>query len=340
MPGRIFFKLLALPSLLVALNTCTLDIDIPEYSLEFEGQLVYDPVTADVQITYTFVAEEAFHPCRISLREADGTVVEAEYTEILPAGVPHTFQRNLSGSDDGVYEFRVVVQAEQNGEIVDMPFLDKTFEFYLDGNVPAAPIVTLPEDTYVGDQVTLFEHEEWNVPAGSPVEVYYTLNGDDPDPRNSIGQRYDGSAVLVPASSTPVVVKAVACDMVVDHVQQPPVQSTISFMDAQEVTPVSASITEEFVPGFPGVHTIVISGYGFNASTTVVLYDVDGTEVSSSIVPPIHADQIMVTVNLNHGTGGTEPGVDTVDTGSGTLVIKNSGLSSSPTDCLDFQIVY
>ena len=49
-------------------------------------------------------------------------------------------------------------------------------------------------------------------------------------------------------------------------------------------------------------------------------------------------DEILVTIDLNSGSGGTPPGVDTVDPGTGQLVITNADSPSLPTDYLEFLI--
>jgi hypothetical protein len=330
-PGKNFLGLILLPCLLIALNTCTLEVEIPEYSLTFQGELIYDPYLADVVITYSFIAEEAYHRCKYSLAKSDGTIVEPEQTVVLAAGEPHQYQKDLSGYEDGVYRFHVVVQAERTpGVYVDLEFLDKEFEFYLDKNPPTSPSITLSEGTYVGDQESSFDHLEWSNPEGSPVDVYYSTDGSDPA---AGGVKFDGSPVPIPSSQTPVAIKAVAIDMA-GHVGAPE-ESTISFLKAEAVDPDRADITE----GSPvGAHILVITGYGFNSSTSVELFDPDGTKVFSSILPPIENDQIMLTINLNSGTGGTPPGDNVVNAGWGELVIRNQDTPSFPTDYLDFLI--
>jgi hypothetical protein len=337
MPWKKYLGLLIALSLFLFLTACTLDLEIPEYSLEFDGEILYDPTAANVVIYYTFVAEEPTHPCTYSLHRVDGssgsTVVVPETTEVLVAGQQQKFERDLSGSEDGVYRFRVVVQVEQSpGDYIDMSFLDKTFEFYLDSNAPDAPVITLASDTYVGDQVTLFDHSEWISPAGSPVEVFYTLDGNDPaDPYHR--QKFSGGAIPVPSSDTPVIIRAVAIDMADHYDSFSYSQQTISFMDAESVNPSSSA--DRFGGSPVGYHLREISGYGFNSSTTVELFDFDGTKVISSIIPDILFNQIVVGINLTSGTGGSHPGVDP---GMGTLVIRNEDTPSFPTDYLDFLI--
>jgi hypothetical protein len=249
-----------------------------------------------------------------------------ETTEILAAGLPQKFEANLTGYDDGVYHFRVVVQVERNpDDYVDLTFLDKTFEFYLDADSPVAPTISLPTGMYVGDQVVLFDHAEWTTPVGSPVEIYYTLDGSEPDPP-LIGQKFDGSPVPVDSSVTPVTVKAVACDLVEDHIG-PQTQSIISFMDAQTVTPTSASRFS----GSPivGVHTILIEGYGFSETNNEVQFsDVDGTPIP---VVNVTEDDVAVGVSIDLRGADVDPGV-------GRLTIINHDSPSSPTDYLDFTI--
>jgi hypothetical protein len=330
MPWKKSVALLCLLVLLLFLYTCTLDLEVPKYSLDFKGEILYDPATANVIIYYTFVAEETTHPCTYNLCRVDGTpegsIVIPSTTEILAAGLPQKFETNLSGYDDGVYRFRVVVQVERSpDDYVDLPFLDKTFEFYLDGDSPIAPTITLPTDTYVGDQVVLFDHLEWTTPVGSPVEVYYTLNGTEPDPP-MVGQRFEGSPVFITASATPVTVKAVACDMVEDHVG-PPAESIMSFMDALTVTPTSASRSS----GDPivGVHTLLIEGYGFSEENNEVqLYDVDGTQIP---VVNVTEDDVAIGVSIDLRGMDVNPGV-------GQLSIINHDSTSLPTDYLDFTI--
>jgi len=327
--------------LLLILSSCTLDLEIPEYSLEFDGQILYDPTAANVVIHYTFTAEDPSHPCTYSLLRVDdsggGSIVVPETTEILVAGQEQTFERDLCGYENGVYRFRVVVQVERNpGEYVDLSFLDKSFEFYLDDEAPQAPDITLKTDTYVGDQVTLFDHQEWTTPAGSPVEVFFTITpvGEVPaDPAVSADRRlFEGESVSIPSSETPVTIRAVAIDMAGHYDSLSYAEETvISFMEAQSVIPGSA---DRFGGTPQGHHFLEISGYGFNSSTTVMLYDVDGTEVGL-FVTDLSPKKIVAAINLTSGTGGSDPGVDP---GLGTLVIRNEDTPSLPTDYLDFLI--
>ncbi len=322
--------------LLLILSSCTLDLEIPEYSLEFDGQILYDPTAANVVIHYTFTAEDPSHPCTYSLLRVDDSgevsIVVPETTEILVAGQEQTFERDLCGYENGVYRFRVVVQVERNpGEYVDLSFLDKSFEFYLDDKAPQAPDITLKTDTYVGDQVTLFDHPEWTSPEGSPVEVYFTLDGNDPaDP--SCRQVFSGQGACIPSSESPVIIRAVAIDMAGHYDSLSYTEETISFMAAQSVSPGSA---DRFGGDQPGYHILTITGYGFNSSTTVELFDVDGTEVTVLMGPDILFNQIIVVIVLTSGTGGSDPGVDP---GLGTLVVRNEDPPSCPTDYLDFLI--
>ena len=200
----------SLIALLLLLGTCNLSLQVKEPYLQLEVQAAYQS-TDDITIHFKFTADEPALRARYTLSTPDA-LIESGTTEPLSPGVEYERSIDLPDQfDEGKYLFRLVVQAERGGEFVDLTFLDKTAEFYVDHTAPAsAPIHEQTEVLPDGFHVYL-SHPEWAAPTGSPVALYYTLDGSSPTPS---AKRYNpASGIVVPLTEFDDPLSAKAYDL-------------------------------------------------------------------------------------------------------------------------------
>jgi hypothetical protein len=330
-PWKKFLGIFLLPCLLIVLGTCTLDVEIPNFRLEIIGDTIY-PSAATVTFQYRFIAEEPLHPCRYSLMDDQGTVFDSGQTPLLSSGEWHTYSKDLTGLLDGIYNFRLVVQVEKSpGVYVDLSFLDKEVEFYIDGTAPLEPSADLSSGTYVGDQLVALDHPEWSMPSGSPVKLYYTLDGSTP---TVASPEYTGGTITVTAQeSPPVELRAVAIDLATNP--SPVTMNQYSFMEIISAVNTATSQPEVSINVPGGFFNVIIAGYGFDDTTPadVKFMDVDGTEIWSTVVSDAPTEFIL-NANIANAVGG---GNGVVDPGMGTIQITNSSPNIA-TDTIQFEI--
>jgi hypothetical protein len=400
--------LLLLVGLAVQTTTCKLQPGFPTPLLELECQEAYSTGSV-AAIRFRFVAEEDTHPCRFVFSKIDSDPVELQAGSLadVPSGVWNEYRLDLSGYDQGKYSFRLVVQADHNGELADLSFLDRAVVFYMDWTPPASPdysktdirldgfhvyvnqaewitpggspvsvryevggqdgqdpgtrsplynmstgiVVPLSEydetvrarafdlagnasatfvhepvfvddsppaeptfapvgGLYVGDQHVTLGHSEWTAPVGSPVDVYYTLDGVDP---TATSYRYSGVPVIVSSSATPVTLKARGIDMAGNL--GPVASSSYSFMAITSVENLLAPPDALNSGRLGTLAGIEIHGYGFNESAIphTFLRDADGTTAVIQSGPTFRSStwiSMAVYLTEGSGTGGSDPGMD------------------------------
>ncbi len=308
-------KLFLISCLPVLLSVCKLNVDIPDYSLEFKGTKIY-PTGTIISVSYRFNAEETYHRCRFMLSELTGAILDSGQTEPLKAGEWHTYQKDLTESPDGVYEFQLIVQAEKSSrEYVDLSFLDKAFEFYIDEFPPDPPIPLLPNtQRYAGKQLVSIDHDEWTDPKGSPVKVYYTIDlSGTLDPIIN-GEPYNGDPIEIDDNAETKYLNLVAMDSLHNSeiFSQP-----YHFMKITEVDPPSA---------VKGQVVIAITGFGFDnvsntKNTDVNLFDADGTMAEVRFDANVTPTQIEFFVDMDSTKYGT---IDPNPDKSGTIEVKSN----------------
>lgn len=263
--GRAILTLLLAATFALLLTTCTFELSVPQYSLEFRGKTAYaSPTTASVEFRYT--AEESVHRCRLLVTDSFGATV-SEQTGEFTAGVWHTVGCNLPA--EGRYSLRVVVQVRaSDGGYVDLPFLDKSVYLYVDLTDPVAPTIDPTPLISSGPVSVTLEHPELSNPTGSPVALYYTLDGGPPGPSSL---KYAGSPIVLPPSETPTTLKVVAIDAA-EHASA--VQShCFPFMNILTAMPKYPPLTVNGGPQY-----VYLDGYGLGAIDDVRLYDSDTPE--------------------------------------------------------------
>lgn len=316
-------KLFLISCLPVLLSVCNLNVNVPDYSLEFNGTKIY-PTGTIVSVSYKFTAEETYQRCRFKLSELTGAILDSGQTEPLRAGEWHTYQKDLSGSPDGVYEFQLVVQAEKSpDEYVDLSFLDKEFEFYIDEFPPDPPDILLPSGIFSETQYVTMKHDEWSTPLGSPVEIYYKIDG---DPLSADAILYKKTtAIEIPADEPTHVLNAVAKD------QAGGVSGVTSvdydFLEISAVENVDAVEDPKNWGDLDTVVNISIKGYGFDNPFEAHLYDKNETEASIFSGPTLKSDtEITMSVELYSlngivaGTGYVEVTVSPSNTATDTYL--------------------
>jgi hypothetical protein len=319
--GRAFVTLLLVATLLTLLTTCNMNLAVPSYSLEFRGTTAYPaPVTATVQFKYS--AEDNVQRCRYVLTNSAGIELDSG-TCSVPADRWQTHECDLPAEDR--YTFRVVVQVQKaSGEFVDLSFLDKSVNLYVDESPPDEPQFTLATGVYTTNQYTELLHDELTTPEGSPVVLYYKLNGSPLDPDKI---RNTGAPILVPVSATTQQLNAVAVD---EAGNEGPIASIdYNFMGVTAVVNLSAGGDPPGSGRVGAIPPVEIHGFGFNATVAVQLADVDGT-VAEIFSGPNFSSDTLVTISPKllaaTGTGGSDPGIDP---GEGQIRVK---LTSPATD--------
>jgi hypothetical protein len=199
--------------LVLLLAACNLDLKLSQPFLEIEARTGYNSPD-EVMLRFKFSADEPVLRCRYAISKS-GQEIAAGQTGPLAAGVWHDQTLDISAYGDGQYSFRLIVQAERSGELVDLAFLDKSVDFFLDTVPPADPQIDLTNGQRFTQQQSIQpSHPEWitpTVPQGSAVTIYYTTDGTDP--RTSASRLpCTGSAIPLPFDRSIVSFKAVAED--------------------------------------------------------------------------------------------------------------------------------
>jgi hypothetical protein len=253
------------------LSTCQFDLSLVDPSIDVDAHSAYQ-AGSNITIEYKFTADEYALRCRYTV-DSVGSVVKQGLTGEFPPGTWQQLSIALDPEQaEGEYTVNLMAQALRGRDFVDLAFLTKTFEFFLDSEDPAEPGFS-PAGGLFNDtvDVTLL-HGEWSAPIGSPVTVYYTT--DHTDPTSSSNQYIVGSPIAVQLSATPIEVRAIAID---DSGRQSSVESkTYYFLNIESIeTPVETTDFEQFL------HP---QGYGFANINAVEFMDADGTSVSAVIL--------------------------------------------------------
>jgi hypothetical protein len=269
------------------LAACNLDLKLSEPYLEIEAHAGYNTPN-EVMLRFKFSADEPVLRCRYVMSKS-GQEIAARPTGPLAAGVWHEQSLDISATGDGQYSFRLIVQAERSGQFVDLAFLDKSVDFFLDTAAPADPEIDLPNgQRYTQQQSIQPSHPEWTaptVPEGSPVTIYYTTDGTDP--RTSVSRLSStGSAIPLPFDRGIVPFKAVAEDAAGNQ-SGGIIARDYRFMHIVSTNPVSS--TQDYID-------IQVNGFGFSLVNLagITMKDTDGT----SVVIPYNPNVVDTTVTF------------------------------------------
>jgi len=245
---------------------CDLELKVAEPYLEVyfaDTNTLYHPLNP-VTLSYRFLADEPLLRCRYVLSRNGSALLGGE-TEPEAPGALHELTLDVPDLDtpglgEGRYRLQLVVQAERSREFVDLAFLDKSMDFFKDTQSPVAPGVDLSNSQRFTQPLSVrFTHSEWAAPEpqGSPVKVYYTIDGTDP---HSSATRilYSGSPVPLPFDSGIVTLKAIAEDEAGNQSEEFK-EASYYFMHINSIDPQEGPITTD---------TITIHGFGFDGVIT------------------------------------------------------------------------
>jgi hypothetical protein len=214
MKRKLAFGIVLAVAVLVFLPFCnlTFDLDAPTSSLNLTSALVVYEIPADVQIQFSFTAEQDKHLCQYSVAKNDGTsffVVDEGEVELL-AGVMYKHTDISSYSfENGHYRFSVSVLLERNGGYDSPPFLQESVDFWIDPTGPSGEVTIVPSGgPYSSAQQVVLEHPEIDAIDGTPARIFYTTDGSDPT--SSSTEYLQNHPITVSANTT---LKAVAIDM-------------------------------------------------------------------------------------------------------------------------------
>jgi hypothetical protein len=296
------YALLFSVSLIIMLSTCDLELKPVEPSLEIQAETAYKP-SDQVTLRYKFFADEPVLRCRYALSE-DGQELLSGQTGQLAANVWHDQLINVSDFRDGKYRFRLVVQAERSGEFVDLAFLDKSVDFYLDSENPflsESAIVPSNSQRFAEQLQIHFDNSVWAPTEGSPVKVFFTTDGSDPSLSTNTSRdvRYDETPITLPFDRGDVPFRAVAEDAAGNISQC--LESTYRFIKVVSANPSQSPKT---------ACDIILTGFGFvNVSKLknedVNMYDSRGTKVYTMYDANITATTIQFRVDMNNTSFGS-----------------------------------
>lgn len=235
---------------------CNLELKVAEPYLEVQIAALYNPPNP-VPFQYRFFADEPVLRCRYAL-STNGEAILAGETEPEAAGVWHDWSLQVPELAEGPYQLDLVVQTERSREFVDLPFLTKSVNFYVDHGQPVPPEVDLPNtQRFTTQQSVQFTHPEWPVPQISPVKVYCTTDGTDPG-TSATRILYAGSPVPLPFNSGIVTLKAIAEDEARNKSEIK--QVSYYFLHIDSINPSEGPVNT--------AGPFVISGFGFTGVTT------------------------------------------------------------------------
>jgi len=275
---------------------CKLNLNLAEPYLELQINSNYriynpQPPLPDDYIQYTFFADEPVLRCRYMLSRNGQFLLSGE-TEPQTAGVWYNLPLNISELVEGKYQLDLVVQAERSREFVDLAFLKKSAIFFMDFQPPEPPGVDLPnEQRFTQQKSVKFIHPEWPETSGSPVMVYCTTDGTDPNPDDP-NDLYNGSSLALPFESSTVTLRAIAVDAAGNKsLEMSPKE--YRFMHISSINPTSSSLI---------YLDIEVIGFGFSPVTKAGLSmkDKDGTDVFIPYSPNVTDTSVTFSAHLDY----------------------------------------
>ncbi len=278
---------------LVFLSYCSLVPDMPDFSLELEANEAYG-LPQDINIKSRFTLEEEKYRCRYELSSLDGELLSSGVLS-LPAGEWNEHHFDLSSRGEGKYQFELVVQTLRKEDYVDLSFMDKSVDFWVDTTAPPNPDIVVRGSTNPATY-------QWNAPipvslsyptppGGSAVSFAYTLNGDNPV---SSGTPYAGQ-ITVPMDQTGRTLKAAGVDAAGNW--SGVTQTSFSFLSVQSLDPPSATGMSQIV---------MMYGFGFTDSgATATVADDDGTQANVFVVDVLDSTTVRIGVDLVVGSPGS-----------------------------------
>lgn len=305
--ARAVYTLLFSAALALVVVACRMDLSVPQYSLEFRGITAYPTEDSEAFVEYRYSAEEDVHRCRYLLTDSRGRELDSG-SLLVQAGVWQPYRKVLAEEDR--YRLQVVVQVQKpSGEFVDLACLDRSLDLFVDTSSPDEPRFTLPAGVYTTDQHAELFYEEASGSPGSPVELYYRLNG-SPLPRDG-GERYQGLPVLVSVAPTAQELNAVVIDAAGNlgpietmRYQFMGITAVVNTMPTGRDPPDTAELG--------GLWPFEVSGFGLVAEATeVAVFDRGGNFIPIFGLPAVSPERISFALDLRGAA--IVPGVGRID---------------------------
>ena len=270
----------ALPFLVLsALLACKLELQIKQPSLAVEAGVAYSSADS-ITIRYMFFADEEVLRCRYRVSRGEEALVEG-ITGVLQQGTWYQQPLELPRPvEQGRYELRVVVQAERNGEFVDLAFLDQTRDFYIDDLAPVDPPAPGGATVFASGFMHVFlTHPELTSPQASPINIRYTLDNTLPTLSSTVYNPQTG--IVRPVSDYALPLKAAAFDLA-GHAG-PVYEQSALYEDSQTPEKPAASLSDQL--RFKTAQSVTLTHPELSeprGSPVTLFYTLDGTDPGSS----------------------------------------------------------
>jgi hypothetical protein len=291
------------------LTTCRFDLQLTEPSVEVDGKSAYQTGNSIV-IDYKFTADEPSLRCKYAVNTA-GSVVQQGVTGSFPPGTWQQLRLDLNPNPvEGEYNVQLMAQAPRGEGFVNLAFLTKTFEFFLDSEDPVEPEFSPVGGLFSETEYIELSHPEWNMPTGSPVRVHYTT--DHTDPTSSSSQYVSGSLITVGLSQSPIEIRAIAID---DSGRQSAVRSeTYSFISINYIISREPG-SQENVLDTTKTQLIDLRGYGLRTVNEVEFTDWDNDSPLTTAIMEWESDGTRLTVAVSFPADGSFAGNGTTTDG-------------------------
>lgn len=265
--------------LFALLTTCSLDFKLSEPALYIEAKAAYASAE-NIIVRYKFTVDEPILRCRIILSKAGAEILRTETGNLSPN---IWYERRFDvPSGNGLYSLQLDAQALRGTDFVDLPFLSKTIDFYIDTTPPLLPPYHDHTDVLPDGFHIYLNHQEWSEPGDSPVMVYYTINGSgDPDQSSPVCNRDTG--IIVPLGDFNKILKAQAFDLAGNKCETILIQNPLFPDGSGPVHPPEANIPDN--QRYVGDLAVSLSHEEWTTPTgspVLVYYTLDGTDPLAS----------------------------------------------------------
>ena len=277
------------------LATCQFEFSLIEPSIEINAQMAYQSGNKLV-LDYKFLADEPALRCKYTVNYANVLLKQKETDSFLPGTWQH-LEIQIDNPMQGEYEVQLIAQAQRGQDFVDLTFLTKTYDFYLDFENPIEPEFSPSSGLFTDPVQVALSHGEWVGSSGSPVNIYYTTDHSNPTASSSV--YIAGSPIIIDVTETPTEIRAIAID---DSGRQSDIRPEIYRFISIDHThfgqpdgPINEFETS-FSPQF-----IYIHGYGLDAVQSAEFFDFDGTSASTVALMGAVPKEVILAVSFPTG---------------------------------------
>lgn len=273
------------------------------------------PSGSAITIYYRFIADEQKLRCKYAVDRA-GSVLLQDFTEPFPPGTLQTLEIDLDpyNPGQGEYNVRLMGQALRGEGFINLPFLARTYKFFIDSINPVEPTFEPMGELFSNDVLEIeLSHPEWNQSSeGSPVSIYYTYttDGSDPsDPTEESLKYLRGSKIAAINSEQGIKIRAIAIDE--SGLKSDIASKTYRFMNVLKMTSKDYPNEENTFRSTSPDQVIYVNGYGLINAESVQLEDAYGKVVTIPVGSKSQekvAFTVYGTINDFYGNGTTTDG--------------------------------